>query len=102
MTTTAKPLCLSACVVHGIVNKPRTSVKPHAQGVGSLEKLGSWETYLALALDRYSSGRPVTAASSRMSRTETWPVTGILRSLSNLRIAAVVSGPIEPVAFTGP
>ncbi len=44
----------------------------------------------------YSSGRPVTAASSRATRSDAWPVTGSLRSRSNFSIAAWVSPIDEP------
>jgi len=55
-----------------------------------------------LRAGRYSSGRPVVAVSSRTSWSESWPVTGSLRSRSNFSIAARVSGPRTPVGLTGP
>jgi len=47
----------------------------------------------------YSSGRPVTDASSRVTRSETCPVTGSLRSRSNRSIAALVSASTTPVGL---
>ena len=49
-----------------------------------------------------SSGRPVSAASSRNRRGEIWPVIGSLRSRSNFWIADTVSAPKLPVTLTGP
>ena len=59
------------------------------QGVDSRDKPGHDEERECA----YSSGRPVSAASSRSSRGEIWPVTGSLRSRSNFWIAAIVSAP---------
>src|SRR5262249_57190772 len=47
----------------------------------------------------YSSGCPVSPASSRTSRSEICPVIGNLRSRSNFSIAARVPGPYAPAAF---
>src|SRR5262249_29403273 len=50
----------------------------------------------------YSSGRPVIAASSRVTRSDTWPVTGSFRSRSNFSIAALVSALTVPVGLIWP
>ena len=47
----------------------------------------------------YSSGRPVTDASSRVTRSETCPVIGSLRSRSNRSIAALVSESTTPLGL---
>src|SRR6185437_1921883 len=49
-----------------------------------------------------SIGWPIMADNSCTSRSETCPVTGSLRSRSNLMIAAWVSAPTVPVAFNWP
>jgi tripartite-type tricarboxylate transporter receptor subunit TctC len=50
----------------------------------------------------HSSGRPVNAASSRVTRSEGWPVTGSLRSRSNFSIAAWVSASTMPLGLIWP
>ncbi len=49
-----------------------------------------------------SIGRPVSLTISCTSQSDILPVGGFLRSVSNLRIAAWVSGPTLPVGFSWP
>ena len=51
---------------------------------------------------RQSIGRPIIAVSSFTRRSDIWPVTGSLRSRSNLEIAVWVSAPMVPVGFNWP
>src|SRR5215470_17429963 len=50
----------------------------------------------------YSSGRPVIAVISRITRSDAWPVIGSLRSRSNFSIAACVSASTIPLALIWP